>query len=284
MSGAPRPVAVVTGASRGMGAETAVKLAEAGYDVALAARSVNETSRSPETDRPSWGRTPGGNLERVAERVMAAGGSALVVKMDLIDRDSVRRGADAVLDHFGRCDVLCNIGVYQGPGSSALFLDTPIESLANHLEAGVLAPALLCKAFLPGMVERRAGIVVNMSSFVVFNDPPGTLAHDGWALSYAAAKAGIDRFAGVLNVELDGTGVTAYTVEPGFVAYGPALDEALQKYGNPVTPPEAIGAAIVWLVTSPDALRLKHKRIHLPAIAHRHGLLPGWGGPGSRYV
>ena len=51
----------------------------------------------------------------------------------------------------------------------------------------------------------------------------------------------------------------------------------------PVTPPDAIGAAIVWLVTSPDAPRLLHKRIYLPAITQKYGLLPGWDGPGSAF-
>jgi len=85
-------------------------------------------------------------------------------------------------------------------------------------------------------------------------------------------------------VELQETGVVTYTAEPGFVAYGAALEQALLKFPDvPVRPPEAIGAAIVWLVTSPEASRLRNKRIHLPAITHRCGLLPGWGGPGSPY-
>jgi NAD(P)-dependent dehydrogenase (short-subunit alcohol dehydrogenase family) len=279
-----RPIALVSGASRGMGAATAVALAVAGYDVAIAARSLNATTRPTEPYISSWPRTLDSTLEDVADRVRAAGGVALPVQMDLTDRGSVQAGAAAVLDRFGRCDVLCNIGVYQGPGSAELFLDTPIVGFANHLEADVLAPAILCQAFLPGMVERRRGIVVNMSSHVVANDPPGTVLDNGWSLAYAAAKAGIDRFASVLNAELIDTGVVTYTVEPGFVAYGTALDQALARFPDvPVSPPEAIGAAIVWLVTSPDASRLKSKRIHLPAITHRYGLLPGWGGPGSRY-
>jgi hypothetical protein len=51
----------------------------------------------------------------------------------------------------------------------------------------------------------------------------------------------------------------------------------------PVSPPEASGAGIVWLVTSPDAQRLIHKHVFLPDLAHKHKLLPGWGGPGTPY-
>jgi len=267
-----------------MGAATAVALAEAGYDVAIAARTLSTSARPAEEYATSWPRSLGSTLELVASRVEAAGGTALPVVMDLTDRASVAAAADAVLDHFGRCDVLCNIGVYQGRGSAELFLDTPLDAFAKHLEADVMAPAVLCQRLLPGMVDRGAGTIVNMSSYVVASDPPGTVHENGWTLAYAAAKAGIDRFASVLNVELRDAGVNVYTVEPGFVAYGEALTQALAKFpDSPVTPPEAIGAAIAWLVRSPDATRLLSKRIHLPALAQRHGLVPGWQGPGTPF-
>jgi hypothetical protein len=195
----------------------------------------------------------------------------------------VRRAADRALAEFGRVDVLCNIGIYQGDGTG-LFLDTPVEEFARHLEGGVLAPAVLLHALLPGMIAQGGGTVVNMSSYVAVNEPPGTALANGWSLAYAATKAGIDRFAGVLNVELGDRGIRAYTVDPGFVAYGEEFDAAVERYvGMPVTPPEAIGAAIVWLLSSPDAQRLLHKRIYLPAITQKYGLLPGWNGPGTAF-
>jgi NAD(P)-dependent dehydrogenase (short-subunit alcohol dehydrogenase family) len=116
------------------------------------------------------------------------------------------------------------------------------------------------------------------------NDPPGTAHANGWSLAYAAGKAGIDRFASVLNVELAGTGVLVYTVDPGFVAHEDQYEEMVARYvGMPVTPAPAIGAAIVWLLTSPDAPHLLRKRIYLPAITEKYGLLPGWDGPGSAF-
>jgi NAD(P)-dependent dehydrogenase (short-subunit alcohol dehydrogenase family) len=98
------------------------------------------------------------------------------------------------------------------------------------------------------------------------------------------AKAGIDRFAGVLNAELGNQGIVAYTVDPGFVAYGDEFAEMLEKYpGMPVSPPEASAAAIVWLVTSPDAKRLIHKHVFLPDLAHKYQLVPLWEGPGTPF-
>ena len=260
-----RRVAWVTGASRGMGADTAVALARAGFDVALTSRDQRR-------------------LEVVAEAVRAVGGTALPLAADLTDRRAVEAFADAAVDRFGRCDVLCNIGVYQGPAMQTVLLETSLDELAASLEADVVAPALLCRRALPLMLESGRGTVVNMSSNVVVLDPRASVEANGWSFAYAAGKAGIDRLAGILNAELGDRGIRAFTVEPGIVAYGEKLAEFLAKYaGAPVSPPESIGPGVVWLVDSPDADALRSKRIDLPRLTHQHGLLPGWGGPGSRY-
>lgn len=267
-----------------MGASIALELAAAGYDVAIAARTLNEATR-PKDYKSMLNTGSLSTLEAVAAGIEQHGAEALAVRMDLADLDSVAIAADTVLATFGRCDVLVNNGVYQGPGSTEFFLDTAISVFETHLRADVVAPGLLIQKLVPGMVARGSGFVVNMSSYVASNDPPGTVKTNGWTLSYAAGKAGIDRFAGVLNQELAGTGVVTFNVEPGFVAYGPALEDSLTKYpGMPVSPPEAIGTAVRWLVTTPGAERLAGKRIHLPAVATKNGLVPGWEGPGTRFA
>ena len=260
-----RLVAWVTGASRGMGADTAIQLASAGYDVALTARD-------------------GSRLDAVARDIEVLGGEALPFVSDLTDRASVSAFADAALERFGGCDVLCNIGVYQGAGGRQLFMDTALDELAVSFEADVVAAALLCQRAIPSMTATGSGTIVNMSSSVVFLEPPGTVHSNGWSLAYAAAKAGIDQFAKVLNVELGGSGVRVFNTEPGFVAYGDDLAAVLEKYPDvPVSPPESIGRAIIWLVQSPAADRLLAKRVNLPGLTHNQGLLPGWDGPGTDY-
>jgi NAD(P)-dependent dehydrogenase (short-subunit alcohol dehydrogenase family) len=277
-----RPVAFVTGASRGIGASTAVALARAGYDVAITARTVREG------DGKRWhehghARPIAGSLETVAAEIEAAGTTPLPLAMDLLDRDAVAAAAQSTLDEFGRVDVLCNIGIYQGPGSG-LILETPVDLFARHFEGDVFAPFVLLQKLAPAMIEQGGGTIVNMSSYVALNEPPGTMDENGWPLGYAAAKAAIGRFSGLINVELGAQGIVAYTVDPGFVAYGDEFDEMLAKYpGMPVSPPEASGTAIAWLVTSPDAKRLIHKHVYLPDLAQRHGLLPGWEGPGTAF-
>jgi 3-oxoacyl-[acyl-carrier protein] reductase len=259
-----RKVAWVTGASRGMGAGTAITLGRAGYDIALTARDQNR-------------------LEQVAETIRAAGAEALPMSSDLTSRASVAAFADAALERFGRCDVLVNIGIYKGPSMHMRFVDTPLDELALQHEADVVAPALLCQRALPWM-RVHGGTIVNMSSSSVFLDPPGPVGENGWSFAYVSAKAGIDQLASILNVELGGEGVRAFNVEPGFVAYADALEEAVRKYpGIPVSPPECIGPAITWLIETPEADKLLKKRVYLPGLAYKQGLLAGWDGPGSHY-
>ena len=262
MRNVDRRVAWVTGASRGMGADTARCLATAGFDLALTAR-----------DRAA--------LDAVAADVGARGGACLARPSDLTDRASMDAFAGAALDLFGRCDVLCNIGIYKGASLRYLVDETTPDEVLRHYEADVIAPLLLCQRALPWM-RRHGGTILNMGSSSIFLDPPGTAHENGWSFAYAAAKAGLDQLARILNVELDTARVRTFNVEPGFVAHGAAFEDKLRRYpGVAVSPPESIGPALVWLVESPEADRLLGKRVNLPGLTHRHGLLPGWGGPGT---
>src|SRR5262245_41067729 len=149
-----RPVAFVSGASRGIGGATAVALAGAGYDLALTARTVHEGE----------GRKPG-SLDTVTAQVEAAGTHALAIPMDLTDRAAVAGAANEALAEFGHVDVLINNGIYQSNQSegAGLILDTPVEEFDRHLEGGVLAPFILLQELLPSMIERGHGTVLNMS-------------------------------------------------------------------------------------------------------------------------
>lgn len=249
-----------------MGRNTAIELGRAGFDVALTARDQRL-------------------LDEVASEIEDAGGTTFTSVADLTDRRSVVRFAEAASERFGRCDVVCNIGVYQGPGGRRLFLDTPADELSISFEADVVAPAVLCQRAISLMLEEGGGgTVINMSSSSVVMDPPGTVDENGWSFAYVSAKAGLDRLATIINIELGRAGIRAFTVEPGFVAYGERLRAMLEKYpGMPVSPPEAIGPAVAWLLESPDATPLLAKRVNLPGLTHKLHLLDGWHGPGSVY-
>jgi NAD(P)-dependent dehydrogenase (short-subunit alcohol dehydrogenase family) len=249
-----------------MGADIAVQFARAGYDLAITAR---DRSR----------------LEGVASEIEAEGGRALVHPSDLTDRSTVIGFADAALQEFGRVDVVVNNGVYQADGAFQLVMDTEPDEMIKSFEADVVSPTILAQRAIEAMIDRGGCTVVNMSSSSVFLEPQGTVHDNGWSYGYVAAKAGIDQMAGMINVELGDRGIRAFTVEPGFVAYGERFAMSLEKYpGRPVSPPDCIGPAIVWLVTDPDATRLLRKRVSLPDLTHKRGLLAGWDGPGSPFA
>ncbi len=269
-----RRTAFVSGASRGIGRATAIALARNGFDLGITARTVNEGDHELS-----------GSLNDTAAKLEAQGAKVLMIPMDLSDREAVAAAADTFLDEFGHIDLLVNNGVYQSPGANEmLFLDTPIEEMAKVLEGNVIAPAVLCQKFIPSMIENGGGTIMNMSSASVYNEPPGTVHEDGWSLAYVASKGGIDRFASILNVELRDKGIRTFLMEPGAVCYGERLEDYIIKYPNvPVSPPEACAEAIVWLMDSPDSEKLIKKRIYLPAVAHKNGLLADWDGPGTVY-
>ena len=129
------PTAFVTGASRGIGKSCAQRLARAGFDVAISARTVSPgearehsstVARSDTTPLP-------GSLEETAALVVAEGREALLVAADLTDAASLGAAATRVLDRWGTVDVVVHNGRYIGPGHMDRLLDTPIELIEKQL-------------------------------------------------------------------------------------------------------------------------------------------------------
>ncbi len=199
-----RRVALVTGASRGIGKAISVHLARAGLDVALGARTVHEgeAREHSSTVKASDTRPLPGSLDATGALVEAAGARALPVSLDLLDRVSLGAAVTTVLERWGRIDVLVNNGRYVGPGHMDRLLDTPVELLDHHLEANVMAPVILTRLVLPGMVERGAGVVINLASSSGRMDPPAPAGEGGWGLGYGMSKGALHRLAGIVAVEL----------------------------------------------------------------------------------
>jgi NAD(P)-dependent dehydrogenase (short-subunit alcohol dehydrogenase family) len=281
MQNTDRPrVALVTGASRGIGKAVAVHLARAGFDVAIGARTLHEGEEREHssTVAKSDTRALPGSLESTAEQVVSAGQRALPVYLDLLDRDSLAAATTAVLDQWGRIDVLVNNGRYVGPGHMDQVLDTPIELIDRHFEANVIAPIILTKLVLPLMVERGAGVIINLASASGTMDPPSPAGQGGWGLGYGASKAALHRVAGMLVVELKDRGIKAFNLSPGFIATERiALDMA--EFGFDATkgaPPDVVGAVAAWLVTSPDAADRNGQWVEAQPLCRELGLLPDW--------
>lgn len=158
-------VAVVTGAGRGIGAATAVALAEAGADVVVSSRTAAQ-------------------LDEVAAQIERVGRRALVVPADLSDLDNVARLATAAHETFGRLDVVVN---NVGGTIPNAFLDTTTDYMEEAFHFNVATAHALCRAAVPLMLESGSGTVVNISSVM------GRVSGRGY-LAYGAAKAALAHY------------------------------------------------------------------------------------------
>jgi NAD(P)-dependent dehydrogenase (short-subunit alcohol dehydrogenase family) len=275
---ADRRVAFVTGASRGIGKGIAVHLARAGFEVAITARTVEEGERREHSSTAKESDTTPlpGSLRSTAAAVEAEGANVLVVPADLLDRASLGAAATRVLERWGRCDVLVNNARYIGPGHMDLIADTPLHYFEDHLEGNAVAPMILIKQFLPGMLEAGGGTIVNVSSGAGVGDPPGPAGKGGWGLGYAWSKAAAYRIAGLLAVELGDRGIRAYNLEPGYVVTERIVQD-MSKFGFQPTggvTPDVPGAVCAWLVTDPAAAEPNGRTVHAPTLCEELGLLP----------
>src|SRR4051794_644008 len=191
-------VALVTGASRGIGKVVAHYLAQAGFDVAIGARTVHEGEAREHSSTVKQTNTKPlpGSLDSTAALVEKEGRRALPVFVDLLDRVSLGSAVATVLERWGRIDVLVNNGRYVGPGHMDQVLDTPVELLARPLEANVMAPIILSKLVLPQMIEGGEGFVENIPSSAGNEDPPTPAGSGGWGLGYGMSKGALHRQAG----------------------------------------------------------------------------------------
>ena len=136
-------VVLVTGASRGIGRETALAFARAGFDVAISARTLEDGQQHEHSLTGADGKPLPGSLASVAREIQALGRQAWCIPMDLLDADSVLAAADQLLEQAGRIDVLVNNAVYQGQDLNAPFMELTPETLERMFKGYVLAPVLL---------------------------------------------------------------------------------------------------------------------------------------------
>ncbi|MEO3868882.1 SDR family NAD(P)-dependent oxidoreductase [Nonomuraea sp. B12E4] len=183
--------ALVTGAGRGIGRAAAMGLAGGGATVALLARSHDE-------------------LAETAGLIRDQGGSALVVPADLGDDGQLSRAIGRVRDALGAVDILVNNAGVVWPLGSSTTVD--VVEWAAAMKVNVVAPVTLTFAFLPGMIERGWGRVVNVSTGAVAN-PAAMIGGN----AYVTAKSALEAHTINLALELDGTGVTANVYRPGLV-------------------------------------------------------------------
>ncbi len=182
-------VAVVTGASAGLGYEIAKALAGQGADVAILARR-------------EW------KLEEVAEEIRALGRNCLVVKCDVTDMDQVMAAAEKCIAHFGKVDILVNNA---GGGHQIDAAEGDVDEWLRIADWNLNSTYRCCRAFGPYMIKEGYGRIINIASMYGLVGSRGTKNSP-----YAAAKGGIVNLTRALGSEWAKYGITVNAVSPGY--------------------------------------------------------------------
>ena len=237
-------VALVTGASRGIGCSVAQRFAAAGAAVAVSARTVE----------PGASRFEGSLVETVAS-IVDAGGTAVAFPADLADPDDRPRLVDEVTATLGPIDVLVN--------NAAVTWFAPVETFDMRrydlmFEVQVRAPFELARLVLPAMRERGRGWILNISSGAARHPqgPPYTRLGRGGAV-YGMCKAALERFTTGLAAEVSDAGIAVNVLSPaGIVATPGVIHHQLIRPGmeDYVEPPEVMAEASLALCTGDPAV------------------------------
>jgi NAD(P)-dependent dehydrogenase (short-subunit alcohol dehydrogenase family) len=182
------PVALITGASRGLGLEVARLYAGRGMPLILTARAEGPLAAAV------------AELSRFTDILALPG--------DIADRAHAEGLVQSGLERFGRIDMLVNNASSIGPSPMPALEAYSAEALGEVFQVNVFAPLYLSQLVLPGMRVRGAGVIVNVTSDAAVQ------AYPGWG-GYGASKAALEQLSKVLASELEGTGVRVYLVDPG---------------------------------------------------------------------
>jgi 3-oxoacyl-[acyl-carrier protein] reductase len=230
-------VALVTGASQGIGRDTSLALSEAGAKVAVAARNEEK-------------------LAALVQEIAASGGEAFAVKMDVAEADQVKAGFKAVLEKFGKLDILVNNAAITRDG---LAMRMKLDDWDAVIRTNLTGAQLCIQQALPAMMKARAGRIINISSVVAQSGNAGQA-------NYVAAKAGLIGLTKAIAIEISSRNVTVNAVAPGFIAT-PMTDVLPDKVKEELKTRIPLGrmgtgrdvaAAIVFLVSDEAAYITGH--------------------------
>jgi NAD(P)-dependent dehydrogenase (short-subunit alcohol dehydrogenase family) len=243
-------VAIVTGASRGVGAATAELLGQRGCKVACAARATDVTPLP----------IPG-TIDDTVRRIRAAGGDALAVPTNLARDDEVERVVAMTLEHFGRVDILVNNAAITFPGD----LELEMKRFDLVMQVDLRAPLIAIRAALPAMKEQGGGAIVNVSSVAALNYIPDLMA-------YGMSKAALEHLTVSAAHQLRPFDITVNTfridvpvASEGFVFNMPDADHSDWE------PSEVAAEGIVWMLEQPPSYTGHNEG--MAALREAHGIM-----------
>lgn len=248
-------VAIVTGSSRGVGKNIALGLAKAGADLVVAART--EQVKDPKLP---------GTIFETAEEIKALGRRALPVRTDVTDEESIEAMVHRALGEFGHIDILINNAGIMAPGP---LVEVPLKRWDLVMRVNVRGPVACSRAVWPHMIERREGVIINVSSIVA--EQPG-----GSNISYSVSKQALRKLSEGLAEEGKPYGIRVFALSPeGLVITPGTMYHRLpdEVPGGPlVEAPEVMGQAAVFLCS--DAAReMAGRHFYGRALLRERGLL-----------
>lgn len=226
-------VAIITGASRGIGESIALALAKEGVDLALFARTDED-------------------LSKVADEVRHTGRNCLTITGDVSQAGDVANAIEQTLEHFGKIDILINNA---GIGLFKPVKDTTLDEWQRVLDVNLTGTFLFSKAVLPAMIERGQGQIVNISSDIGKRTIPK-------AAAYCASKYGVQAFTEVLSKEVRKLGIKVGSILPGMTdTYFNNTERGIPEKESWLKG-EDIGAAVVYMCSAPRHALVDEVLVH----------------------
>lgn len=259
-------VALITGASRGIGKAICAHLALQGYDIIVTSRSVQTRDVTP---------FPGTIME-TASLVESLGARALPVKCDVGKPEDVQGAVEKGIETFGRIDLLVNNARHEGPSMWGMFVDLEPEEVTASVHCNLLGPALFCRLAAPHMIEQGGGMIINVTSGVLHAARPVVPGNGATGLMYPMTKTGLDALTFGLTPELREKNIAVLGLQPGRTLVERPTGAGPKYFGTNLATRLTVhvpATVVDFLVAHPDPMVFTGQIINAPAFAREHALM-----------